>query len=41
MEMYYLDSTEETNKSIELFTGNIMLVYIKLTLAEQNYHSTK
>ena len=41
MEMYYLDSTEETNKPIKLFGGNIMLVYTKLTLAEQKYHATK
>ena len=41
MEMYYLDSTEEINKPIKLFTGNIMLVYTKLTLAEQKYHATK
>ena len=41
MEMYYLDSTEKTNYPIQLFTGNIMLVYTKLTLAEQKYHSTQ
>ena len=41
MEMYYLDSIEEANKPIKLFTGNIKLVYIKLTLAEQKYHSKK
>ena len=41
MEIYYLDSTGETNKPIKLFTGNIMLVYTKLTLAEQKYLAYK
>ena len=41
MQMYYLDSNEERNDPILLFTGNIMLVYTKLALAEQKYHATK
>ena len=41
MEIYYLDSAEEINKPIKLFSGNIMLVYTKLTLAEQKYHAYK
>ena len=41
MQMYYIDETEITNAPILLFTGNIMLVYTKLSLAEQKYHSTK
>ena len=41
MQMYYLDSTEERNDPVLLFTGNIMLVYTKIALAEQKYHSTK
>ena len=41
MQMYYLDSTEQNNAPILLFTGNIMLVYTNLLLAEQKYHSTK
>ena len=41
MQMYYLDSTEERNDPMLLFTGNIMLVYTKLTLAQQKYHATK
>ena len=41
MQMYYLDSTEDRHSPILLFTGNIMLVYTKLALAEQKYHSTK
>ena len=41
MQMYYLDSTEERNGPMLLFTGNIMLVYTKLTLAEQKYHATE
>jgi hypothetical protein len=41
MQMYYLDPSEERNDPILLFTGNIMLVYTKLTLAEQKYHATK
>ena len=41
MQMYYIDETEQINAPILLFTGNIMLVYTKLALAEQKYHSTK
>ena len=41
MQMYYLDSKEERNDPILLFTGNIMLVYTNLNLAEQKYHTTK
>ena len=41
MEIYYLDSAEEINKPIKLFSGNIMLVYTKLTLTEQKYHAYK
>ena len=41
MQMYYIDETGQKNAPILLFTGNIMLVYTKLTLAEQKYHSTK
>ena len=41
MQMYYLDSNEERNDPILLFTGNIMLVYTNLALAEQKYHATK
>ena len=41
MEMYYLDPTETTNFPLKLFSGNIMLVYTKLTLAEQKYHTTQ
>ena len=41
MQMYYLDPSEERNDPMLLFTGNIMLVYTKLTLAEQKYHATK
>ena len=41
MQMYYLDQTGQTNAPILLFTGNIMLVYTKLALAEQKYHATK
>ena len=41
MQMYYLDSTEERNDPVLLFTGNIMLVYTKNELAEQKYHGTK
>ena len=41
MQMYYLDETGQTNAPILLFTGNIMLVYTKLALAEQKYHGTK
>ena len=41
MQMYYLDSNEERNDPILLFTGNIMLVYTQLNLAEQKYHATK
>ena len=33
MQMYYLDSTEERNDPVLLFTGNIMLVYTKNELA--------
>ena len=41
MQMYYLDSTEERNDPVLLFTGNIMLVYTNNELAKQKYHSTK
>ena len=41
MQMYYLDSTGETNSPILLFTGYIMLVYTKPALAIQKYHGTK
>ena len=41
MQMYFIDSTEESNSPILLFTGNIMLVYTKLDLAQQKYHATK
>ena len=41
MQMYYLDTSEERNDPILLFTGNIMLVYTKWALAEQKYHATK
>ena len=41
MQMYYIDETGQTNAPILLFTGNIMLVYTKLSLAQQKYHSTK
>ena len=41
MQMYYLDPSGEINNPMLLFTGNIMLVYTKLTLAEQKYHATK
>ena len=41
MQMYYLDETEQTNAPILLFTGNIMLVYTKLDLAIQKYHTVK
>ena len=39
MQMYYIN--ENSNAPSLLFSGNIMLVYTKLTLAEQKYHSTK
>ena len=38
MQMYYLDDDEYA--PVELFTGNIMLVLTKLTLAIQKYHAT-
>ena len=41
MQMYYLDESETINSPLLLFTGNIMLVYTKLTLAIEKYHSTK
>ena len=39
--MYYLDDTYDRNMPILLFTGSIMLVYTKPTLALQKYHATK
>ena len=41
MQMYYLDETNERNMPILLFTGSIMLVYTKPSLALQKYHGTK
>ena len=41
MQMYYIDETGQNNAPILLFTGNIMLVYTKIALAEQKYHSSK
>ena len=41
MQMYYIDETGQYNCPVLLFSGNIMLVYTKLTLAEQKYHATK
>ena len=41
MQMYYLDDTYDRNMPILLFTGSIMLVYTKPTLALQKYHATK
>ena len=41
MQMYYIDETDQYNCPVLLFSGNIMLVYTKLTLAEQKYHATK
>ena len=39
MQMYYIGDT--SNSPIRLFTGNVMLVYTKPSLAEQKYFSTK
>ena len=39
MQMYYIGDT--SNSPIKLFTGNVMLVYTKPSLAEQKYFSTK
>ena len=41
MEMYYIGEEGGVNAPSLLFTGNIMLVYTNLDLAELKYHSTK
>ena len=41
MQMFYLDETLETNAPIKLFSGNVMLLYTKLDLAQEKYHTTK
>ena len=41
MQMYYIDSTGKNNAPTVLFTGNVMLVLTKPTLAEQKYFTTK
>ena len=39
MQMYYIG--DSSNSPIRLFTGNVMLVYTKPSLAQQKYFSTK
>ena len=39
MQMFYIG--DSSNSPIKLFTGNVMLVYTKPSLAEQKYFSTK
>ena len=41
MQMYYLDEAGVTNAPTLLFAGNIMLLYTKLALAQEKYHTTK
>lgn len=41
MQMYYIDPKGKTNAPIRLFTGNVMLVYTNLNLAQQKYFNTK
>ena len=41
MQMYYIDSKNEYNSPQKLFSGNVMLVLTKPSLAQQKYFSTK
>ena len=41
MKMYILDETWTTNAPLNIFSGNIMLLYTRLSLAREKYRSTK